>query len=258
MTQVTLNRAQEKQAYMLRLIAVQEAQARTAWYRLFKRFGPTFVSQYELNGSAGLLVALEEFNLAVSAQLEATWRKALSAFGAHTTRVLTKGRTLDKEVKAKQESYVNVLISDWVHKFLAEKANGITGTLKAALKEIVVAGANGDKSISEIGQDINNRFKSKSAYEAYRIARTEVHGAASAGVDAGARATGLDLKKQWLSAEDGRVREAHSQADGQTVGMDESFTVDGEKMRFPGDPYGSAGNVINCRCTTLYIPTEDA
>lgn len=254
MTAVTLNRAAEKQAYTQRLLAVQEVLARTAWSRLFKQFGPIFVAQYTTNGEHGLLLALEQFNTAVSAQLVGTWRKTMTAFGAHTVAKLVKGRGIDKEAKAKKESYVDALIRDWTNKFLAEKANGITGTLKLALKDIIHTGTNSNKTITEIGKDINDRFKTKTSYEAYRIARTEVHGAAMAGVDAGAAATGLELKKQWLSAEDDRTREAHAIADGQVVGMEESFTVDGEQLRFPGDPFGSASNVINCRCTTLYIP----
>jgi hypothetical protein len=40
------------------------------------------------------------------------------------------------------------------------------------------------------------------------------------------------------------------------VGKDEPFIVMGEQLDYPGDPVGSAGNVINCRCTQIYI-TED-
>lgn len=40
-------------------------------------------------------------------------------------------------------------------------------------------------------------------------------------------------------------------ADGQRVGVDESFTVGGEKLMFPGDKsHGASGwNIYNCRCT---------
>jgi hypothetical protein len=35
--------------------------------------------------------------------------------------------------------------------------------------------------------------------------------------------------------------------------MDEPFEVDGELLDYPGDPTGSAANVINCRCAVGYI-----
>ena len=39
-------------------------------------------------------------------------------------------------------------------------------------------------------------------------------------------------------------------ADGQRVGVDEAFSVGGEKLMFPGDrSHGASGwNIYNCRC----------
>jgi len=61
--------------------------------------------------------------------------------------------------------------------------------------------------------------------------------------------------KGWISRRDGLVRTGkfdHLEPDesGQRVKISEPFTVSGESLMFPGDPVGSAGNVINCRCTT--------
>ena len=33
--------------------------------------------------------------------------------------------------------------------------------------------------------------------------------------------------------------------------MDEPFEVDGEQLMYPGDPAGSAGNIINCQCIEI-------
>jgi len=35
--------------------------------------------------------------------------------------------------------------------------------------------------------------------------------------------------------------------------MQDTFTVGGEKLRYPGDPAGSPWNTINCRCTQLPV-----
>lgn len=85
------------------------------------------------------------------------------------------------------------------------------------------------------------------------IARTETHGAANNGADAAARETGLVLNKEWIAVKDARTRDPHAVADGQVVGMDDLFNVGGERLRYPGDPNGSAENVINCRCATGHI-----
>ena len=48
------------------------------------------------------------------------------------------------------------------------------------------------------------------------------------------------------------TRSAHRSADGQRVDINERFLVDGESLKFPRDPNGSAKNIINCRCVSIY------
>jgi len=60
-------------------------------------------------------------------------------------------------------------------------------------------------------------------------------------------------EKEWLSTMDDRVRDAHANANGQVVKINQSFSVGGEQLRYPGDPMGSAGNTISCRCTVLPV-----
>ncbi len=257
MTHVTLNRASETQAYQQRLLAVQETLSAAYWRKLLARFSKRAAAQYALNGEAGLVLALETFKEEAATGFEKTWRAALGAFSAQTAKLASKRRVLTKIVKAKKTTVIDEVVVDWTNKFLAEKVQGVGRTLAKEVKRIISGGVNDGLTIPEISKQLNDTLLSKTPYEAMRIARTEVHGAAMAGMDAGAAATGLELKKQWLAAEDDRTRPAHADADGQTVGMNESFNVDGEALRFPGDPYGSAENVIQCRCTTLYIPIED-
>jgi hypothetical protein len=67
------------------------------------------------------------------------------------------------------------------------------------------------------------------------------------------------LKKYWLDADDDRVRDAHREAgkayglggDPGPIPVGKPFIVDGEKLMFPRDPKGSAGNTINCRCVSV-------
>ncbi len=67
-----------------------------------------------------------------------------------------------------------------------------------------------------------------------------------------AKSSDLPLVKVWLAIEDKRTRPAHAEADGQEVPMDEKFDVGGELLDFPGDPSGSPGNILHCRCTSYY------
>ena len=59
-------------------------------------------------------------------------------------------------------------------------------------------------------------------------------------------------KKTWRTVGDNKVRDWHRVANGQTVPILGSFTVHGESLRYPGDPKGTVGNIIRCRCWIDY------
>jgi len=62
--------------------------------------------------------------------------------------------------------------------------------------------------------------------------------------------------KEWVAIQDNRTRVSHSIASGQRVDLKEFFVVGGERLKYPGDPRGSAGNTINCRCASIYITPD--
>jgi uncharacterized protein with gpF-like domain len=65
----------------------------------------------------------------------------------------------------------------------------------------------------------------------------------------------IETFKEWVAILDNRTREAHVRADGQRVPTGQPFIVDGEQLQFPRDPNGSAANVINCRCVSMFQTT---
>jgi len=93
-------------------------------------------------------------------------------------------------------------------------------------------------------------YKLKLQSRARTIARTEMGAAVNGGEYFGQLQAGV-TKREWLATVDGNTRFEHAIADGQKVDIQESFTVGGEKLRYPSDPNGSPGNVINCRCTVI-------
>lgn len=91
------------------------------------------------------------------------------------------------------------------------------------------------------------------------VARTEVISASNAGSYSASQSLPPVLRpktKEWLATTDSRTRPSHSAADGQVVAMDAEFSVGGSSLRFPGDPFGPPGEIINCRCTPLYDVDE--
>ena len=94
---------------------------------------------------------------------------------------------------------------------------------------------------------------------AIRNARTMATGVQNAGrLDAFERVNemGIKTRKTWLAVLDDRTRHTHRELDGQTVDLDEPFTVTDEdgteyQIMFPGDPDADGSMVYNCRCTMI-------
>lgn len=103
---------------------------------------------------------------------------------------------------------------------------------------------------NKVAQEIENQ-ESFEHYRARRIARTETISSTNSATVEGWRQSNVIGGKQWACAFTENSRKAHKKANGQIVGLDEPFIVDGEKLMHPGDSSmgASAGNVINCRCT---------
>lgn len=86
---------------------------------------------------------------------------------------------------------------------------------------------------------------------AMRIARTEAHRIqtkASFDAQHKAKSKGADITKQWDATLDGKTRDSHRKLDGEVRELDEPFS---NGLMYPGDPSGSAAEVINCRCALL-------
>jgi len=67
--------------------------------------------------------------------------------------------------------------------------------------------------------------------------------------------------KMWSATGDGNERDEHEQMDGAIVEFDDPFVLpDGTQMLFPRDTTlgADAGQVINCRCTVLYLNEDEA
>jgi len=149
----------------------------------------------------------------------------------------------------------------WVVARVGDKVTQIVNTtrkdalriVKASIDEGLVEGLGQDA----IGRIIRRNLAAEAATVSRRranvIARTETHAAANSAAHEAIRSTGLPVVKEWVAAIDGRERDAHAEADGQSVPLNAPFVVDGEMLDYPGDPSGSAANVINCRCAVAHV-----
>lgn len=124
---------------------------------------------------------------------------------------------------------------------------------KKQITNAVTAGILMGRSSRGIAADLRRRIIDMSVESAIRAARTAVTAAENGGRQATyekAAEMGIEMQREWIATKDHRTREWHGAADGKRVGVNEAFTVGGEKLMFPGDrSHGASGwNIYNCRC----------
>lgn len=163
----------------------------------------------------------------------------------------------------------NAAWTHWVLKyldqFLLEKIafEVATTTRDALLRTIqasIVAGLPVQTTVDNLKDWPYERF------QAARIVRTEVNRAANVGSKAQAVTSEYQQMKEWISAQDNRVRGSkphehanHVALNGTVIDEGNSFTdsVNGDTLEFPGDPKASAASTINCRCQVAYTLKRD-
>ena len=166
-------------------------------------------------------------------------------------------RAWDAGFAAARKGFDPDLFRQWIdsliglsRELIAKRVREMTqSTIDLVLRLIESANAEG-MTVRQIAKEISTRLPEIDKVRAARIARTEVHAALNSGTLQGTKdmlkETGLTGKKVWISTPDERTRSWHRGVE--PVGIDEPFQVGGEDLQYPGDPAGSAGNVINCRC----------
>lgn len=251
-----------------RLLVRQEALAEREVAQIITSMAEAVASRLAYGDVAASLQIVAEFRPAMAETLRRRLQQTAILFGNRTLEGLaeylpksaagaefpTAGLHRFLEAKDAREVFEGTIF-EWVANHALERASSIMATLTDAVRRILTdsfADGTGEagtaKLIREkVGRDL-------SATNAARIARTEMHTAANVGQDAAARSTGLEMVKEWASAEDDRVRPTHAQADGQEVALDAAFNVGGSPMMYPGDPAAPAREIIFCRCATLHYP----
>ena len=173
-----------------------------------------------------------------------------------------------------QFNIVNLQATEWFDDYMVTFANPINDTTRKTVGNLVKQGIEEGWSIPRMSSNIETVFSQwmtgslteedfewyaerMPSYRREAIARTETIRASNAGSNELFDEWGI-AEKEWLSTPDGRTRDAHQI--GSAWGhepviakIDETFTVGGEQLRFPGDPNGSPENTISCRCTIIPV-----
>lgn len=151
-------------------------------------------------------------------------------------------------------------VNSWVIQNVGDRIVSVNETSKkraiAIIRRITEQAINEGLGIKEtmalLEQQIPIEWRAE-RFRAATIARTEVLTAANEGSYRGAIATGLQLKKVWLTRLDGRERDSHRAANGQERELNQPYDIGGEYLMRPGDINADGSQVINCRCVERYI-----
>jgi hypothetical protein len=249
-------REQRRQAALLDRLTVQFRGRLTRELEAAMR---EMVSHWEMTGNVVLPRGFYD-------RIEATYRQmALASVTMFGSRVYEQGKQhgLKLEIKETKESFAQIMtrlaLRYIQQEMIRRRITAVTETTREQIVRAVRKGYQdglGQRGVASMILDVVPQL---AAYRADTIARTETHGAANYGSQEAAKATGVPMKKEWLSAADDRTRDTHREAGHQpAIGMDDTFTVGDSQLQFPGDPAGDPEEVINCRCSLGYIVDEEA
>lgn len=161
------------------------------------------------------------------------------------------------------QRFYNEVISVFIGQYGSERIVSVTETYKETIKKMLSTRVADDMTVSEAAKEIERIVNKNTFYrwQAERIARTESIAAANYGASKAGENSGYVTESVWLSSLDSRTRTSpydHASMNGRVVQEGERFNVSGDSLAFPGDPSGSAGNVIQCRCALAVRPKRDS
>lgn len=190
---------------------------------------------------------------------------SLGTLMAYRTEISIRRQVNQKGITP-QKIWRRVILLYLEHFGLDKLTREIGDTTKEDVLKILQSGVVANMTIPQILAYIKET--GYTAWRAELIARTETAKAANTGSMVGALSTGLQTRKEWISVEDSRTRVLpkdqfdHFHMDKVQVDTDAYFNVPSktgtEQMLHPGDPNGSAANVINCRCTVGFTAVRDS
>ena len=161
------------------------------------------------------------------------------------------GQNVPMMMPLNQEAMVDaVQLDSKISQGLYTKLGEDVGVLKKRITSEVTRSIATGASWAQVAKRLSDQ--TKIGYNnSIRIARTEGHRIQCRAADDAAhlaKERGADVAKQWDATLDGKTRESHALVDGEIREIGERFS---NGLMYPGDPAGSAAEVINCRCGYL-------
>lgn len=260
---------QRERAIQIRLLTPIEAAARIRLAREFDRLGRELAAMFRdsegtlprlddalLEHGRRLKVILDRLYIEVGEVIAPRIREAVGkSFGGRLTtkQELDQATLFRLAMRQFIEGQSGLRIEEITATTLGQVRNALTLIDEQGLGEVPGAKIIEERTGGAIGRA-----------RAAQIARTEGHTGSQFASQTQITQLGVEYIKRWVSVQDGRVRRIadgdefdHKAANGQKRKRNAQYDIKrlrggSEKLEFPGDPKGSAANIINCRCVQVY------
>ena len=214
--------------------------------------------------SAGKSGALETHEKRMNSILTRLYKQAFKMFGRRLLNNIVKHSAPEEFKKGEipETPQFDLARQMWISSNAALKVTQIAGTtqkqaldiIRTATEDAIEAGLDEAATGRLIQARIGEKGGQLSRLRGRMISRTESHASSNASNQLAAKSTRLPLKKEWIaSGDEERTRLTHQIAGQQgLIDIDQPFSVGFDLLMQPGDPSGSAEEVINCRCAVGY------
>jgi len=204
----------------------------------------------------GVFNALNGHEDMVLKLLQVQYQAAAGAFGQQLLDSLKGIGTWEK--KDFQDDLFEQEVRDFLNAFGTTKiALDISSKTRKDILAAIMEGQAEGLSVIRIAKLIRQKAGGHFArLRSHVIARTETHNAAGFSQNLAANVSGVQVQKRWLTAGDERVRDEHSDMNGEVVEMNALFDFGDYSLAYPGDRNGPPEGVIMCRCFVNYEPKE--
>ena len=231
--------------------------------------------------ATGLLINADIYQKQTETLLERHYKRVIRNFineGKYSYRKSLEAKGIEYKQEQEEEDEkikaTSVLIAlAFVESIIQRRALQLIETTNDNIKDTAAkatkkAKESGTKVRDEINKGLDKAFKSR--YAMIALTETQFMAERSKNIEAavisrngnvdpssindGVVTGNPDVKKEWAAILDDRTRGGHAMADGQKQNMNDPYIVNGEYLMYPSDTSmgASLGNIINCRCSSLY------
>lgn len=231
--------------------------------------------------ATGLLINVDVYQKQTETLLERHYKRVIRNFineGKYSYRKSLEAKGIEYKQEQEEEDEkikaTSVLIAlAFVENIVQRRALQLIETTNDNIKDTAAkatkkAKESGTKVYNEMDKGLDRAFKGRQAMIA--LTETQFMAERSKNIEAavisrngnvdpssindGVVTGNPDVKKEWAAILDDRTRGGHAMADGQTQNMNDPYIVNGEYLMYPSDTSmgASLGNIINCRCSSLY------